>query len=96
VSSVPLHDKATIERVLRRNVYLHLYSIGDLDDFFWPYTVWYATADGAEIRFRLNRRSSRSRGKLSYRLVQQAVGVEPVRGGDLRCGRRILRIPNQW
>jgi RimJ/RimL family protein N-acetyltransferase len=48
--SICLHDKASIERVLRQNVYLHLYSLGDLDDFFWPYTIWYATADGDEIR----------------------------------------------
>jgi hypothetical protein len=45
--TICLHDKAGIERVLRRNVYLHLYSIGDLDDFFWPYTTWYATAGDA-------------------------------------------------
>jgi ribosomal protein S18 acetylase RimI-like enzyme len=36
-----LHSKAQIERLLRRNTYLHLYAIGDLDDFFWPYTSWY-------------------------------------------------------
>lgn len=49
MKAVCLHDKASIERVLRRNVYLHLYCIGDLDDFFWPYTVWYAT--GCETEF---------------------------------------------
>ena len=32
----------------------------------------------AEFTFRFNRRTSRSRGKLFYRLVQQAVAVEPV------------------
>jgi len=31
-----------------------------------------------EFAFRFNRRSSRSRGKLFYRLAQQAVAVEPV------------------
>ena len=31
-----------------------------------------------EFVFRFNRRSSRSRGKLFYRLVQQAVAVEPT------------------
>lgn len=31
-----------------------------------------------EYTFRFNRRTSRSRGKLSYRLVQQAVQVDPV------------------
>jgi transposase-like protein len=31
-----------------------------------------------EFAFRFNRRRSRSRGKLSYRLVQQAVAIEPT------------------
>jgi ISXO2-like transposase domain len=31
-----------------------------------------------EFTFRFNRRKSKSRGKLFYRLVQQAVAVEPV------------------
>ena len=44
-----LHDKAVIERHLRKNVYLHLYSIGDLDDFFWPYTTWFAARDGNDL-----------------------------------------------
>lgn len=36
-----------------------------------------------EFTFRFNRRTSRWRGKLFYRLVQQAVAVEPVRTRDL-------------
>ncbi len=36
-----------------------------------------------EFTFRFNRRSSRSRGKLLYRLAQQAVAVSPVRGQDI-------------
>ena len=45
-----LHDKARIETFLRKNVYLHIYSIGDLDDFFWQNTVWYAAKDGDDIQ----------------------------------------------
>ena len=37
-----LRDKSRIESILRRNTRLHLYEIGDLDDFFWPDTKWYA------------------------------------------------------
>lgn len=48
--AICLHDKGSIERLLRHNVYLHLYSIGDLDDFFWPYTIWHAAASDTEIR----------------------------------------------
>lgn len=40
-----------------------------------------------EFTFRFNRRTSRSRGKLFFRLVQQAVAVEPVLGQSLRGGR---------
>ena len=52
MNSAPLilHDKETIAAFLRRNVYLHIYSLGDLDDFFWPYTIWYAAGQNGEIR----------------------------------------------
>jgi GNAT superfamily N-acetyltransferase len=50
VKLASLHDKGEIERFLRRNTYLHIYSIGDLDDFFWPSTLWYALKEGDEIR----------------------------------------------
>lgn len=38
-----------------------------------------------EYTFRFNRRTSRSRGKLFYRLVQQAVAIDPVVGKQLRA-----------
>lgn len=40
-----------------------------------------------EFTFRFNRRTSRSRGKLFYRLIQQAAGIAPVTGHDIRGGR---------
>src|SRR5437868_2648858 len=43
--AICLHDKQTIEAFLRQNTFLHLYEIGDLDDFFWQYTTWYALQD---------------------------------------------------
>ena len=45
-----LHDKRRIEAFLRKNVYLHIYSIGDLDEFFWPDTVWYGWEEEDEIQ----------------------------------------------
>lgn len=39
-----------------------------------------------EFTFRFNRRTSRSRGKLFYRLMQQAVAVDPVPAKHLRGG----------
>lgn len=43
--AICLHDKLTIEAFLRQHTFLHLYEIGDLDDFFWQYTIWYALQD---------------------------------------------------
>ena len=39
-----------------------------------------------EFTFRFNRKTSRSRGKLFYRLVQQAVSIEPVTGNSIISG----------
>jgi len=41
-----------------------------------------------EFTFRFNRRTSRSRGKLFYRLVQQAVSIEPVTGNKIIGGTK--------
>lgn len=38
-----------------------------------------------EFTFRFNRRTSRSRGKLFYRLAQQAMAIEPVPESELRA-----------
>ena len=46
---VSLHAKREIATFLRRNPFLYVYHLGDLDDFFWPYTVWYALKNGGEI-----------------------------------------------
>jgi GNAT superfamily N-acetyltransferase len=47
--AICLHERKEIESFLRRNVFLYIYAIGDLDDFFWPYTAWYAVKEGGEI-----------------------------------------------
>ena len=46
-----------------------------------------------EFTFRFNRRRSRHRGKLFYRLVQQAVMVDPVPYHELVKGLRPPRRP---
>jgi ribosomal protein S18 acetylase RimI-like enzyme len=43
-------DKDEIYRFLSRTPELQLYAIGDLDDFFWPGTLWYAIYDRGEIQ----------------------------------------------
>jgi ribosomal protein S18 acetylase RimI-like enzyme len=50
MSVIQLNDKNRIEAFLRKNAYLHVYSIGDLDDFFWPDTTWYGWQEDSEIQ----------------------------------------------
>jgi ribosomal protein S18 acetylase RimI-like enzyme len=45
MTPVVLHDRDVLAATLARDPELNLYLIGDLDDFFWPYTIWYG--DGA-------------------------------------------------
>lgn len=47
---VCLHAKDEIAAFLRRNVPLHLLELGDLDDFFWQYTTWYAWKEDGHIK----------------------------------------------
>lgn len=39
--TILLTDRVEIESFLRKDVPLHIYQLGDLDDFFWPHTQWY-------------------------------------------------------
>jgi ribosomal protein S18 acetylase RimI-like enzyme len=39
--SLELHDRHEIAAVLRRNAPAHVYELGDLDDFDWPFTRWF-------------------------------------------------------
>ncbi|HWQ11562.1 MAG TPA: GNAT family N-acetyltransferase [Roseiflexaceae bacterium] len=48
--AICLHDKDRIAAFLRRNPALNVYLIGDLDDFFWPYTQWYGLEEAGELR----------------------------------------------
>jgi ribosomal protein S18 acetylase RimI-like enzyme len=50
MQAVILNEKGEIESFLRRNVPLHLYELGDLDDFYWPHTTWYAMREGGKLR----------------------------------------------
>src|SRR6202011_347042 len=45
---VSLHDTGEIERYLRKNALIHLYELGDLDDFFWQHTTWYALKEAEQ------------------------------------------------
>jgi ribosomal protein S18 acetylase RimI-like enzyme len=43
------HSKDEIESFFRQNKFLHNYSIGDLDDFFWHHTEWFALMEQGQI-----------------------------------------------
>jgi len=45
-----LHSKSEIHRFLINSPYLQVYSIGDLDEFFWPKTIWYSLKEGNDIK----------------------------------------------
>ena len=47
---VCLHAKDEVERFCRKNPFLHAYSLGDLDDFFWPHTTWFALREHGQVR----------------------------------------------
>ncbi len=42
-------DRDSIRRRLLSTPALHLYELGDLDDFFWPNTTWYAHGDAIAL-----------------------------------------------
>jgi ribosomal protein S18 acetylase RimI-like enzyme len=48
--AICLHDKPRIAAFLGRRPELNIYAIGDLDDFFWPYTQWYGLEETGELR----------------------------------------------
>ena len=44
-----VHDKKELLPFLSQNPELFIYLYGDLDDFFWPKTIWYALKSGDQI-----------------------------------------------
>jgi GNAT superfamily N-acetyltransferase len=49
VPVIRLDRPEQIEPFLRRNVFLHIYALGDLDPAFWPFTTWYGLESGGAI-----------------------------------------------
>jgi RimJ/RimL family protein N-acetyltransferase len=47
---VNLHARDEVEAFCRRHPLLHIYALGDLDDFFWPYTTWYALREEGRVK----------------------------------------------
>lgn len=47
---VLLHDRSELAAFLGKHPQFNCYHLGDLDDFFWPYTSWYAHKQDGEIQ----------------------------------------------
>ena len=47
---VTLHAKAVIEAFARKHPLVHLFELGDLDDAYWPHTLWYGWQEGEAIQ----------------------------------------------
>ncbi|WP_319461310.1 GNAT family N-acetyltransferase [Micromonospora sp. RTP1Z1] len=45
------HDRAALAELLSRDPVLHAYQLGDLDDFFWPYTSWFRRGDQVALLY---------------------------------------------
>ncbi|MGC1212332.1 MAG: GNAT family N-acetyltransferase [Micromonospora sp.] len=45
------HDRAVLAELLGRDPVLHAYQLGDLDDFFWPYTSWFRRGDQVALLY---------------------------------------------
>lgn len=45
-----LHDRPALEAFLRGEPFLHIYSLGDLDDRFWPHTRWFGLEEDGRLR----------------------------------------------
>lgn len=50
MKTVCLHDKEEIRAFFSQNIPLHLYEMGDLDDFFWPHTTYYAWKEDGGLK----------------------------------------------
>ncbi|MBD3217867.1 MAG: GNAT family N-acetyltransferase, partial [candidate division Zixibacteria bacterium] len=50
MAAISLDDKNELYSYFARNKWLYIYNIGDLDDFFWPYTKWYGLKDNDDLK----------------------------------------------
>ncbi len=45
------HDRVVLAELLGRDPVLHAYQLGDLDDFFWPYTSWFRRGEAVALLY---------------------------------------------
>ena len=46
---IKLTNRQQLARYFQKDVYLHLYSLGDLDDFYWSRSTYYGIESKGEI-----------------------------------------------
>jgi len=51
---VRVSDRAWLRERLLVHPTLHLYELGDLDEFFWPHTTWFARGDAIALLYTAN------------------------------------------
>jgi ribosomal protein S18 acetylase RimI-like enzyme len=44
-------DRDALRALLRHDVALHVYELGDLDDRYWPHTRWFASGDASALLY---------------------------------------------
>ncbi len=50
MAPISLDNKNELYSYFARNKWLYIYNIGDLDDFFWPYTKWHGLKDNDDLK----------------------------------------------
>ncbi|MFG2065134.1 GNAT family N-acetyltransferase [Micromonospora sp. NPDC048871] len=45
------HERRVLAGLLGRDPRLHAYELGDLDEFFWPYTSWYRRGEAVALLY---------------------------------------------
>ncbi|WP_240741947.1 hypothetical protein [Micromonospora zingiberis] len=45
------HDRVVLAGLLGRDPWLYAYQLGDLDEFFWPYTSWFRRGDAVALLY---------------------------------------------
>ncbi len=86
---IRLDDKREIEQFLRHDTFLHIYSLGDLDDFFWPYTTFYGLEGSGSLEAVVFLYSSQGLSALLALSINGDATAELLRSID-------LELPSQF
>ena len=77
-----LDQKGPLEDFLRQDVYLHIYALGDLDDYFWPHTEWLGLCDDGSLHALL----------MLYHGLEPPILLALARSADIYSTRVLLEM----